>query len=121
MLETRSEVGVAVLGDSYAMGWGVNDRETFANILQDELKRPVYNLAVSSYGTVREVLRLQQSGLLDKVDTILIHYAVNDLMDNAALYQGETFLQAKAMLQKMLNKDRSSSDQSILQSIQRAV
>ena len=41
MPQKRSEIGIAVLGDSYAMGWGVNDRETFANILQDELKRPV--------------------------------------------------------------------------------
>src|SRR5262245_18717329 len=121
MPQKNSDVGVAVLGDSYAMGWGVNDRETFANILQDELKRPVYNLAVSSYGTVREVLRLQQSGLLDKVDTILIQYAVNDLMENAALDQEEKFLQAKALFQEMFNKERSSSDHSILESIRRAV
>lgn len=68
MPKQHSEIGIAVLGDSYAMGWGVNDRETFANVLQEELKRPVYNLAVSSYGTVRELLRLQQSGLIDKVE-----------------------------------------------------
>jgi len=121
MLETRSEVGIAVLGDSYAMGWGVNDRETFANVLQDELKRPVYNLGVSSYGTVRELLRLQQSGLIDKVDTILIQYAANDLTENAALDQEEKFLQAKALFQEMFNKERSSSDHSILESIRRAV
>ncbi len=44
--------------------------------------RPVYNLAVSSYGTVREVLRLEKSGLLNKVDTIIIQYCGNDLDEN---------------------------------------
>jgi lysophospholipase L1-like esterase len=121
MPEKHSENGIAVLGDSYAMGWGVKDHETFANVLQDELERPVYNLAVSSYGTVRELLRLQQSGLIDKVDTILIQYAANDLMENAALDQEEKFLQAKALFQEMFNRERSSSDHSILESIRRAV
>jgi hypothetical protein len=121
MPEKTSEIGIAVLGDSYAMGWGVNDRETFANILQDELKKPVYNLAVSSYGTVRELMRLQQSGLIDNVDTVLIQYAANDLMENAALDQEEKFLQAKALFQEMFNRVRSSSDHSVLESIRRAV
>jgi hypothetical protein len=121
MPEKHSEIAIAVLGDSYAMGWGVNDGETFANVLQGELKRPVYNLAVSSYGTVRELLRLQQSGLIDNVDTILIQYAGNDLMENAALDQEEKFLQAKALFHDMFNGERSSSDHSMFDSIRRAV
>ena len=121
MPEKRSEVGIAVLGDSYAMGWGVNDRETFANVLQDELKRPVYNLAVSSYGTVRELLRLEQSGLINHVDTILIQYAANDFMENAALDDEEKFRQARALFQDMFNQTRSSSDHGMFESIQRAV
>jgi len=121
MPKQRSEIGIAVLGDSYAMGWGVNDRETFANVLQEEVKRPVYNLAVSSYGTVRELFRLQQSGLIDNVDTILVQYAANDLMENAALDQEDKFLQAKALFQEMFNRERSSSDRSMLESLRRAV
>jgi hypothetical protein len=121
MPEKHSEVGIALLGDSYAMGWGVNDRETFANILQDELKRPVYNLAVSSYGTVRELLRLKQSGLVNRVDTILIQYAANDLMENAALDDQEKFRQAQVLFREMFNKERSSSDHGMLESIRRAV
>jgi len=74
--------GIAVIGDSHAMGWGVQDEETFAALLQKMAGRPVYNLAVSSYGTVREVLRLEKSGLLDKVDTIIIQYCDNDLAEN---------------------------------------
>ena len=39
------------------MGWGVKDEETFAARLSAKLARPVLNLAVSSYGTDRELRR----------------------------------------------------------------
>jgi len=74
--------GIAVIGDSHAMGWGVHDEETFSAELQSLSKRPVYNLAVSSYGTVREVLRLELSGVLSKVDTLIIQYCDNDIEEN---------------------------------------
>jgi hypothetical protein len=74
--------GIAVVGDSHAMGWGVEDHQTFSAVLQQKLKRPVFNLAVSSYGTYRELLRLEKSGLLDKVDTIIIQYSDNDILEN---------------------------------------
>jgi hypothetical protein len=80
--EKPAGTGIAVIGDSHAMGWGVQDEETFAALLQKMTGRPVYNLAVSSYGTVREVLRLEKSGLLDKVDTVIIQYCGNDLDEN---------------------------------------
>ena len=60
--------GIAVIGDSHAMGWGVDDLETFSAHLQRLSKRPVYNLAVASYGTSRELIRLEKSGVLGKVD-----------------------------------------------------
>ncbi len=74
--------GVAVLGDSHAMGWGVSDDETFSAVLQERLGRPVHNLAVSSYGTPRELIALEVSGLLDKVDTVVIQYSDNDIDEN---------------------------------------
>lgn len=74
--------GIAVIGDSHAMGWGVEDEETFAAELERLSNRPVYNLAVSSYGTVRELVRLEKSGLIDKIDTIIIQYCANDLDEN---------------------------------------
>jgi hypothetical protein len=74
--------GIAVLGDSHAMGWGVNDEETYAARLQGMLKRPVYNLGVASYGTARELIRLERSGLLDKVDTVILQYCSNDYREN---------------------------------------
>jgi hypothetical protein len=74
--------GIAVIGDSHAMGWGVQDQETFAAELQKLANRPVYNLGVASYGTVREVVRLEKSGLLPKVDTVVIQYMENDRKEN---------------------------------------
>lgn len=74
--------GIAIIGDSHAMGWGVNDLETFSARLQTLSKRPVYNLAVASYGTSRELIRLEKSGVLDKVDTVIIQYCNNDRSEN---------------------------------------
>lgn len=78
----KDKPGIAVIGDSHAMGWGVADDQTFSWQLEKKLGRPVYNLGVSSYGTYREMLRLQKSGLLDKVDTIIIQYSDNDIDEN---------------------------------------
>ena len=74
--------GIAVLGDSHAMGWGVNDNETFSYLLEKKINRPVYNLGVSGYGTIRELIRLQESDLLDKIDTIIFQYCYNDHGEN---------------------------------------
>ena len=73
---------IVVLGDSHAMGWGVKDDETFSYVLQNLSKQPVYNLAVSSYGTAREVIRLNLSKLIKKTDLIIIQYHENDLREN---------------------------------------
>jgi lysophospholipase L1-like esterase len=75
---------VIVLGDSYAMGWGVEDHETFASVLASEFGLQTLNLAVSSYGTARELLRLQVLGLLQPNDVIVIQYFENDASENMA-------------------------------------
>ncbi len=81
---SNNRPGIAVLGDSHAMGYGVNDSETFAARLEKKLDRRVYNLGVSSYGTYRELLSLQKSGLTDRIDTVVIQYCENDLEENEA-------------------------------------
>lgn len=80
-----SSGGLAVLGDSHAMGWGVNDAATFSNQLQLLVDRPVYNLGVSSYGTERELRRLAQFKYLDSLEYIVIQYCENDLGENKAV------------------------------------
>ena len=39
-------------------------------------------MAVSGYGTVRELIRLRESNLLEKIDTIIIQYCYNDHGEN---------------------------------------
>ena len=74
--------GIAILGDSHAMGWGVNDEETFAALLEKKINKKVYNLAVSGYATKRELERLRTSNLIEKIDTIIIQYCNNDYHEN---------------------------------------
>ena len=72
---------IVVAGDSYAMGWGVQQDESFPELIERRTGRRVLNAAVSSYGTVRE------ARLLDRVDlsrttTLIVQYAPNDFNEN---------------------------------------
>ncbi len=72
---------VICLGDSYAMGWGVAQPESFPEQLEKMLHEKVLNAAISSYGTVRELknlYRLDTSAL----QTIIIQYCRNDYREN---------------------------------------
>lgn len=87
--------GIAIIGDSQAMGFGVNDADTFANHIQKQVAQPVYNLAVSGYATRREFERFFRSGLSSKVDTIILQYCSNDLDENDKKLDEAHYLQAK--------------------------
>src|SRR4029079_2223203 len=54
---------VIVIGDSHAMGWGVNQDQAFPRVLAQKTGLKVLNAAVSSYATVREMR------MLDRLDT----------------------------------------------------
>ena len=54
----------------------------FLTYLKKKINRPVYNLGVSGYGTVRELIRFKETNLLDKIDTIIIQYCYNDYGEN---------------------------------------
>lgn len=81
----QSKDYLIVLGDSIAMGWGVNDSETFSYKLEKLSNKKVYNLGVSSYGTVREIKRLLLSPYYKNSKTIIIQYHPNDLAENKDL------------------------------------
>lgn len=72
---------IVILGDSVAMGWGVEQGETYAKILESNSGLPTLNAGVSSYGTVREMK------MLNRVDTgnlkyLIVQYSENDLEEN---------------------------------------
>jgi lysophospholipase L1-like esterase len=69
-------------GDSDTMGWGVNDDETFVSIIASQVQVPVLNLGVSSYGTVREIMRLRMHPRFQEANCVFIQYSWNDFQEN---------------------------------------
>src|SRR5262245_42173512 len=72
---------VIVVGDSYAMGWGVQQDETLGRVLARASGLKVLIAGISSYGTVREMK------LLDRLDTsrmkfLIVQYHDSDIVEN---------------------------------------
>lgn len=74
---------VVVAGDSYAMGWGVDQRDTFAKKLEEKTGLKVLNTAISSYGTAREMI---MASLVprERLRWLIIQYCSNDREENEA-------------------------------------
>lgn len=89
--ESLAEPEIVVVGDSFAMGWGVEQDETFAQIIERETNMSVLNTAVSSYGTVRELKMLSRAPL-NKVKYLLIQYCSNDWEEKARFAQNSNSL-----------------------------
>ena len=87
--------GIICLGDSYAMGWGVGQGDSFAEQVGSMTHKKVLNAAVSSYGTARELMnlyRLDTSGL----QTIILQYCRNDYRENREYVQNNYSLPISA-------------------------
>jgi hypothetical protein len=72
---------VICLGDSYSMGWGVEQDSTYPEELEHISHKKVLNTAISSYGTAREIT------LLHRFDTsalthLVVQYYDNDIEEN---------------------------------------
>ena len=76
---TQPEIVVA--GDSYAMGWGVQQEESFPELLERRTGRVVLNTAIASYGTVRERRMLNRIDL-SRATTLIVQYDPNDFAEN---------------------------------------
>lgn len=95
---------IIVLGDSFAMGWGVAQDETFPQLLEARTGLRVLNAAVSSYGTARELTML---GRLDtsRLRLLVIQYCRdNDAGENQAAVDagGHLPISARADYEKYL-------------------
>ncbi len=78
---------VIVIGDSHAMGWGVDQEDAIPQRIARSTGLRVLNAAVSSYGTAREMM------MLDRLDTsrlrvLIVQYSDNDVMENRAFHNG---------------------------------
>lgn len=81
---------VVVLGDSFAMGWGVEREEAFPHQLGQGCGMRTLNAGISSYGTAREARLLER---LDRsaIKWLIVQYGENDLEENRAFRQrGDT-------------------------------
>jgi hypothetical protein len=74
---------VIFLGDSYAMGWGVEEEEGFVRRLGDRTGLRTLNAGVSSFGTARE-MRLLERLDTSALETLVIQYHPNDAPENRA-------------------------------------
>jgi hypothetical protein len=85
---------VVMLGDSIAFGTGVEDGETFSQLLDDSPRLEVLNLGVDGYGTDQALLRLEREGFAYRPRVVILNFCVrNDYIDNAltkALYDGRS-------------------------------
>ena len=82
--EALSGPDVIVLGDSFAMGWGVAQEQAFPQQLAALTGLKVLNTGVPSYGTAREVkllARLDSS----RLRALVVQYDENDFNENEAL------------------------------------
>ncbi|TLV03923.1 SGNH/GDSL hydrolase family protein [Dyadobacter luticola] len=74
---------IIFLGDSFTMGWGIDQDKTFAHLTEKQLGVKALNAGISSYGTFREMLlfkKLQR----DSCKLLVIQYCDNDLEENVA-------------------------------------
>jgi hypothetical protein len=77
---------IAVIGDSFTFGWGVEEHETFVAEMERTLnthfastKRvEVINMGVPGYSTFQEVARFEELGLDFNPDAVVVFFVEND-------------------------------------------
>ena len=75
---------ILVLGDSVALGWGVNFNETYSQLLEKKFNQlnttnfEVINLGIGNYNTAMELEILKDKGLKYNPDLIILGYYIND-------------------------------------------
>lgn len=74
---------IVILGDSHAMGTGVDQEKIFPALIEEASGLKVLNTGMSSYGTARQVGMLRRLSV-ESADQIIIQYSRNDFEENKA-------------------------------------
>ena len=80
---------VIFLGDSYTMGWGVEEKDSFVRQFGNATGKKCLNAGISSYGTAREYMMLKRLSL-DSCKLLVIQYHENDLLENYMFFLSQT-------------------------------
>lgn len=76
---------VLVLGDSFAWGFGVGDRQIFGSLMEEKRHDlEVVNMGVSGYGTDQELLSYLDEGIKYRPDLVIVLFYANDLGEVAS-------------------------------------
>lgn len=77
---------IAVVGDSFPMGWAVREEEAYPSVLEQRLREreperrsEVLNLGLAGHDTVQAVERLHDVGLAFDPDLVVYGFTLNDL------------------------------------------
>lgn len=79
--ESLHDPSIIILGDSFTMGWGVEQQSSFPERLELLINQKVLNAGISSFGTAREVTLIDQLGITS-ADCIVFQYHSNDYQEN---------------------------------------
>lgn len=84
-LEPRflGERGIAILGDSYTWGTGVEANERFSNILAESLGRDIANYGLCTSGTINELAVYEDFVRARRPGLVLLVFYPNDLENNS--------------------------------------
>lgn len=69
------------LGDSFCTGWGVEQNETYTDVIEKKLKTKSLNAGMSSFGTIREGIMLKKLER-DSLNLVILQYCLNDFQEN---------------------------------------
>ena len=129
--KSPDSIRIALLGDSFAFGWGVDVDKIFAHILEERLnsfasgkrKIEVLNFGVPGYSTFQEVADFFEKGLQFKPDIVLVYFIDNDfdlpffirsIESNDLVHRwsrdNPVAAEKKTQMEKTLNPNRSLKD-----------
>ena len=83
---------VIAIGDSFTMGFGVEQDEAFPALIERQTGLKVLNAGIESYGTAREVLAMKRLDT-SRLKYLVVQYCPNDLAENLNFVKNHGHLQ----------------------------